>query len=363
MKRWLMGYVAVLVLVAAADASAQEWAKKMFETTSHDFGSVARGAKVEYRFVLTNIYEEDVHVAGVRSSCGCTSPTISKDQLKTYEKGAIVAAFNTQHFLGQRSATITVTIDKPFYAEVQLNVQGYIRSDIVFTPGLADMGNVDLGAPAEKKVTITYAGRDDWKITDVKPSSKHLEATIKEQTRAVGQVTYELTVKLLPGSPLGYVHDQVTLITNDQRSTQVPLDVEARIVSEVTLNPASLFLGVLKPGQKVTKQLVVQGKKPFRITGVKCAAQGYQFQPDNEAKAVHLLPVTYTAGDKPGKFIDKIVIESDLGAGVIPELSTYAQVVAPEPAKSSEPAKPATPPASTAASPLTTTGQTAGAGS
>ena len=76
-----------------------------------------------------------VHISGVRASCGCTTPSISKDTLKTWETGAIIAKFNTDSFLGKKSATLTVTIDKPFYAEVQLNVAGYIRSDIVFNPG------------------------------------------------------------------------------------------------------------------------------------------------------------------------------------------------------------------------------------
>ena len=53
--------------------------------------------------------------------------------LKTYEKGAIIAHFNTDTFSGQRGATLTVTIDKPFYAQVQLHVSGFIRTDVIGT--------------------------------------------------------------------------------------------------------------------------------------------------------------------------------------------------------------------------------------
>ena len=45
----------------------------MFKVTEHDFGSVARGAKAEYRFVFENLYMEDVHISHAYSSCGCTS--------------------------------------------------------------------------------------------------------------------------------------------------------------------------------------------------------------------------------------------------------------------------------------------------
>ena len=78
----------------------------MFKVTEHDFGTVARGAKAEYRFVFENLYLEDVHVAGVRTSCGCTTPSVENPLLKTYEKGAILAHFNTDPSsasAGQRS--------------------------------------------------------------------------------------------------------------------------------------------------------------------------------------------------------------------------------------------------------------------
>src|SRR5664280_2188989 len=117
----------------------------MFKITEHDFGPVARGAKAEYRFVFENLYLEDVHIAGVRTSCGCTTPSIENALLKTYDKGAILAHFNTDTFLGQRGATLTVTIDKPFYAEMQVHVRGYIRGDVVVEPGSVQVGSIDQG--------------------------------------------------------------------------------------------------------------------------------------------------------------------------------------------------------------------------
>ena len=36
-----------LAILAALPVWASEWPKKMFETTTHDFGKIARGAKAE----------------------------------------------------------------------------------------------------------------------------------------------------------------------------------------------------------------------------------------------------------------------------------------------------------------------------
>lgn len=316
-----------LLLSVAGVSFAQDWAEEMFETTRHDFGNIARGAKEEFRFELTNLYVEDIHLASVRSSCGCTQPRIETPTLKTHETGAIIAKINTDAFQGQRSATVTVTIDKPYWAQVQLHVSAYIRSDVVLHPGSVQLGAVPAGSPAEKEVDVLYAGRSDWRILEVRSDNPHLAGEIKETRRGGGQVGYKLTVYMDEEAPIGYLRDHLLLVTNDSRITQVPVPVEGIIESSISVSPTSLFLGVLQPGQKVTKQLVVRGRAPFRIVAVNC--EGGRFEvgtsSEDEAKPLHLIPLTFIAGDEPGKFSGTIHIETDLGeAG--PSLSAYAVV-------------------------------------
>jgi hypothetical protein len=319
-----------LVLLAALPAQADDWAGKMFSTRDHNYGSVARGAKTEFQFVITNIYEEDVHIAGVRSSCGCTTPRVTHETLKTYEKGAIIASFDTHGHLGQKDATLTVTFDKPFYAEVQLNVAGYIRSDVVFNPGEVDFGTIRPGATSEKKVEVAYAGRTEWQITGVQTPHDFLEAEVVETRREFGQVAYELVVKLKDNAPTGYLNEQVFLVTNDRRSDRIPIEITGRIAADLTVSPSSLSLGVLRPGQKVTKKLVVRGSGPFKITGVHCEETAFEFNVDDTAKPLHLVPVTFTAGDEPGKLNCKIEIETDLNGGLKAECLAHVQIQAAE---------------------------------
>ena len=181
--------ILVLLVAPVCNAWGQQWASKMFKTSQHDFGSVAAGAKSEFAFEFQNIYEEDLHVASVRTSCGCTSPRVTKDYLKTWEKGQVIAKFNTQSFRGQRGATITVVFDRPFNAEVQLTVTGYIRGDITFEPGEVDFGEVDLSQSAERRVSVSYAGRSDWKILDVRSAGKNFEVELNEAARQGGRVS------------------------------------------------------------------------------------------------------------------------------------------------------------------------------
>ena len=323
-----IGFATLAVSLFATTAVAQQWAEKMFSQKSHDFGAVPRAAKVEYEFTLTNLYKDDVHIAGVRSSCGCTQPRIAKDTLKSHEQGAIIAAFNTNSFSGQRGARVTVTIDRPKYAEVELEVHGYIRTDVVLNPGQVALGSVPQGQTAEKKILINYAGRNDWKITGVTTNSPYLTASVKETTRSPGRVSYELDVQLKDGAPAGYLNDELLVATNDQKATQFPVKVEGLIVSELTVSPAILTLGTLQPGQKVTKQIVVKGTKPFKIVEIHCEG-AFTFETSDEEKLVHLVPVTFAAGSDSVKISQTIEIVTDLSDNATATLSVVGQVAAP----------------------------------
>jgi len=305
-------FTIALFCCAASNLAAQEWARKMFEVTSHDFGTVARGAKAEFEFKFKNLYEEDVHIAEVRTSCGCTTPRVTKETLKSLESAAIIATYNTRSFYGSKSATITVVIDKPYPAEVQLTVTGYIRSDVVFNPGSLSFGTVQQGSPAERNVKVTYAGRPDWRIADVRSTYGHVEVQLSEPDRSGNQTTYEMFVLLLPDAPAGLVNTELSIVTDDVSLKTFPLNLEANIVSPLTVSPSTLSLGVVKPGQTVTKQLLVRAKEPFKITGVECE-DCIEAKISPESKTLHIVPITYKAGTTTGTASHAIKIQTDIG--------------------------------------------------
>ncbi len=316
------------VTLVVSPCFGQQWAAKMFQTTDHDFGTVARGSKAEFNFTLSNLYIDDVHIVTAYSSCGCTSIEVVKPTLKTYEEGAIRAVFNTPTFLGSRSATITVIIDKPMPAEILLHVRGVIRGDVVFEPGSVQLGDVELGTPVERKVRVNRSGWGDWQITEVKSSNPHISAKVVNTSRQNGWTTADLSVTLGKDAPAGYLQDHLLLVTSEGQSIQMPLAVEGRVVASLAVSPSSLFMGVVHPGQEVTKSLIVKGGRPFKVLSVACEDKAFKFTATgNEAKMVHVIPVTFLAGNTEGKVTKTIRIVTDLNQAS-PELSAYAVISA-----------------------------------
>jgi len=302
----------------------------MFTVRSYDFGTVARGAKTEYAFEVTNPYVEDVHITGVRVSCGCTTPRLEKETIKTYEKGAIIAHINSDRYLGSHRASITVTFDKPYFAEVQLQVRVYVYSDVLLQPASVAFGNVQRGTADEQSLEIRYAGRSDWKIVNVRSDNPHLTGRVTEKTRRGGSIVYELTAVLDQSAPAGDVNDTLWLVTNDARKTNIPVPVEGRIVNTVSVAPESLFLGTVAPGQTLTKRLVVRGHKPFRITSITSDSPAlHAAMPENAAsKTVFLVPVTFTAPDNPGRVIPTLQIATDASEDML-TVTAHAVVRSP----------------------------------
>lgn len=314
-------------------ATAQEWAEKMFNKLEHDFGTVARGAETVFRFEITNLYKQPMTITGVSSSCGCTSPSIENRTFKTYDKAYLVAKFNTHTHIGRKGATLTVRFAPPYSAEVQVRVHGNIRGDVVFQPGAVQFGTVDQGAAQEQRITVNYAGRQNWQIVDVTNDNDHFEVELEETSRFGGKVSYGLLIRLKDNLPAGYVKDQLTVVTNDgiADTQRIPLIVEGRVLPEISVTPEALVLGDVQPGKPITKKLIVRGKKPFRIVDVNCGDDCFTFKTDQDAKQLHFVELTFNPSDTPGSIKVPVEITTDRGPNVGATLVVTANVKKPEP--------------------------------
>ncbi|MFN7732548.1 MAG: DUF1573 domain-containing protein [Pirellula sp.] len=321
----------LLMTCAGTEARGQAWAAKLFEETHHDFGTVSRNAKTEYAFVIENPFEEDIHIASVRSSCGCTTPVITKNTLKSWEKGQIIAQFNTRSFIGTKTAMITVVIDRPYYAEVQLTVGGTIRSDIVVEPGEVRFGDVEVGTSKSIDLKISYAGRRDWKLVDVRGNSDVLEVRLGEPARQANQVSYRMQIRLKDNVPAGDFMDEIIMVTDDpnERDNQFTLPVTARIRPPVTVTPEKIAIGDIHSGELRQYRVIVKSKKPFSIESIVCDDDRFEFTPSPGEKSAHVIPFTFkgmlSGDDKPASVHQRVRFITSLGEEV--EATVTARLV------------------------------------
>lgn len=311
---------AVLLLVACClipnivQAQSYSFTKDLFSKKSHDFGTVARAAQIEYVFEFTNTTENTIEISSVRTSCNCTTPSIVNKSIKPGEKGGVKCKFNTRSFLGSRRATVTVSFARPYFAEVQLEVKGYVRRDIVVHPPAIDFKNVKEGAGASEKVAIEYAGNDDWKISQVQSSNPDIEVVLKETHRGKGLVGYELACNLKKNAKTGYLNTcQLTLKTNDNRLNEFPISITGKVEEAISISPATIDIADIKKGETISKRIIVRGTEPFQIVSYNSSDKGLELKINEDKKKLHIIPITWQAGEKPGKVKASVEILTDLG--------------------------------------------------
>ncbi|MCH2183304.1 MAG: DUF1573 domain-containing protein [Mariniblastus sp.] len=305
----------------------QEWARKMFTEFNHDFGNVAKGSFVEYKFPIKNIYEEDIRIESAVSSCGCAQVSLSTNRLKTWETGYVVAKFNTQAFSGFRQATITVRFARPFLGEVQLNVRGNIRSDVTFQPGSINFGPLPLTSEDKSKsIRISKFGNPNWRIVDVKSTYQHIKVRLSPPTQVGTSVDYEMTVRLTDTVPVGFVNGELYIVAEERgRRFEIPISFSGNILAPLRISPEVLVFNAT-PGQEETRKLVITGNQPFAITAITSSDATIQIAPTDQTKKVHIVEARLKAPQVSGEYKGEITIETDLPGGAVQKMETTIQV-------------------------------------
>ncbi len=331
--RYRLRLLAAVGLVAASPAlaSAQDWIDSVFPSRSYDFGTVARGSKVHHSFQLVNTTNSEIHIASHQTKCGCTEVRIGATTIPPGTQTVIEAVIDTTKFSGPKASGLTLILDRPQYRQIDLNLNCFIRSDIMLSPGQADFGVVNRASKPMVDLTLNYTGgKADWAITKMQTLSPHVTARLNETGRSGGgQATYSMTVTLNPSTPTGFFKDEITLFTNDPTSPSIPVSVTANVQSTVTATPSVLTLGAVKPGEEIKKTLLVKSAQPFKVLGVKSnrnELSGSTAAGDT-AKALHPVVVTLKAPTEAGPFHAILEVQSDVKDEPATKINAFATVI------------------------------------
>lgn len=121
MKRvFLNALVLLIVSLIPAQSSIQ------FKKTEHDYGTLKEEqGKASYDFIFTNVSKKPIKLQNVQASCGCTTPTWTKEEVKPGKTGKITAEYETTGRPGPFDKSITVTVEgdpNPIVLKIKGNV-------------------------------------------------------------------------------------------------------------------------------------------------------------------------------------------------------------------------------------------------
>ncbi len=81
----------------------------VFADTSHNFGWMGEGEKVEHEFSFKNTGKSPLIIAGASVTCGCTVPEFSREPIPPGGSGSLKVTFSSAGKQGHVLKTITVS--------------------------------------------------------------------------------------------------------------------------------------------------------------------------------------------------------------------------------------------------------------
>lgn len=116
----------------AINVMAQEKQVVEFTEQEYDFATVREeDNKVSHVFTFTNVSQTPVTVTNVRASCGCTTPSWSRQPVMPGEQGVITATYSAKGRPGRFHKSITVTLNN---GSEDFTVVLYIKGNVTPTP-------------------------------------------------------------------------------------------------------------------------------------------------------------------------------------------------------------------------------------
>ncbi|MBN2893900.1 MAG: DUF1573 domain-containing protein [Bacteroidales bacterium] len=239
------------VLLAFSTFAQQNNPVMSFDVVKHDFGNITQEdglAKITFEF--TNTGGGPIIINDVKSSCGCTTPTWTKEPVGPGAKGIVEAAYDPRNRPGHFSKTITVysnADNSPITLTITGNVTekqssveesypqkvGELRLDQIYL----NFGNTYSDQKDKKMELKTYNPTTaDIKI-QVEDSYKPAYTSIKvtpEILKPGQEGKIEVTYDASKVNDWDYVRGYIYLTLNGQRNTATRLQVSAIIKEKFT---------------------------------------------------------------------------------------------------------------------------------
>lgn len=104
----------ILSITCIVAQNKQDTGVAKFESTTHDFGKIAEEVgSATCEFVFTNKGDKPLIIQDIRTSCGCTTPSYTKDPILPGKKGTIKVSYSTTGRVGNFNKRITVFTNEP----------------------------------------------------------------------------------------------------------------------------------------------------------------------------------------------------------------------------------------------------------
>src|SRR5258707_711665 len=239
-----------------------------------DYGTVPKGDKLEWAFVVKNTGDADLQIIAAKPGCGCTVADFDK-VVKPGETGKVTAHIDTTAFAGPIAKTITLETNDLTTPTSQLTIHAIVKPYVEAFPagfvrfnllqGEAESQNVILYSEEEEPFAVTKMELpiDPTTNEPVKWVNATYEKIATEADKAPnigrpGQDQYR--VKITVGGPdtkLGPLSDKVHIITTSKHQPDYFVSISGVVRPPFRVEPTALNFGEVSPVDVAATRTVI----------------------------------------------------------------------------------------------------------
>ena len=273
--------------------------KLVFEKNTHDFGFINEvDGHAEYTFLFFNTGNKPVTISDVTTTCGCTTPHWTKEEILQGDSGRVTASFNPFNRPGPFSKSLKISSNAS-NGKMNLHIMGQVRSrpkqagkDFPANLGLfrlkyksLNMGRITTEGLSSRDFEIYNDSDASLTLSvDSMKTPEHIQVEfvpiiLREKERGVIRIFYDPNEK----NDLGFVEDELKILTSEKDSVQVivkatieeyfPLMTEAELSEKPRLSIDKRLLTFKKvmQGETVKASFILKniGKEDLAIRSVK----------------------------------------------------------------------------------------------
>jgi hypothetical protein len=319
-----------------------------FEIKTYDFGKInEEDGKATYVFNFTNKGNVPLVVNRVQASCGCTTPTWTKEPIEPGKKGSITVTYNPAGRPGVFTKSITVysnateeqssllikgeVITKSNNTEVDAYSQSI--GNLKLNAKVVQMNNIDKGKSQVRTVEIKNSGNANLKVA-VENLPTYLFAVVTPdilKPNESGKITFTFNSKNC--AQWGPINDEVYISLNGQKkfSEDFQIKVFGNIIenfSTMTLEQKqkapilemkerSINIGEMKPGTIKTVKIKIgnKGINPLEVRRVINNNKDIKIQPlkltISNGKSMDLVTTINSKSLTEGEYRKSITVQTN----------------------------------------------------
>jgi Protein of unknown function (DUF1573) len=171
--------MALLFFVALATAGPAKAAARLeVDQLDFDFQSIYRGDEARHDFELTNNGDTGLQITNVRSSCGCTVPSIEKRNLAPGEKTTLTAVFNSGRFRGSVTKHIYLYSNDEKNPITKLSIHADIKQDLQVSPTSIYFAGLKSGESIQREIEIRNLSGKPVRIREIASTVSAVEVQL-----------------------------------------------------------------------------------------------------------------------------------------------------------------------------------------